>query len=614
VIDHAPWRAGLSLGLGLGFVAAGFELIELGLSTQLPLTLPEALQLAAFDMALIGGAAGALGLVTAPVLRRLFGAAAPWRILAGTASAVTLALSGVYLGLVAATIWQQGRVPAAVAMAACPVGLAGVIWFHAGYFLRREAAGARSRLGWVLSALLIGGGLGSVGAWLGARDDAGSSKALQGDPNVLIVTIDTLRRDHVSAYGAGLAETPRMDALAEEGLLFLDAVTPTPETGPSHAALFTALHPLRSKVLSNGHELAPGYETLAERLQDEGYATGAFVSSFAVDSRLGLDQGFDVYDDDFLPLFRGATDLVAGRFLVPLLFKVGRPEHMPWLLERLGHETNRRASHWLRARGDQPWLAWVHYFEPHAPYESPDQTVDHRALLSQPHHDFTAAEADALRAQYSHEATLSDTLVGQLLDLLDELEAADNTLVVITSDHGEQLGEHDIMFHHHGLYDESLRIPLIIRAPGLRGVVTRTIAPQVRMMDIAPTVLKYIKLDPLAQAEGAELLGYATGVRTRDLACPLYGRREASLREGVLLGLRAHDVKYILDPAQGTEELYDLAQDPAEAQDLSQDPLQAEPLAQCRRQVAPDAESLGHVAPAADQTTLDRLEALGYTE
>jgi choline-sulfatase len=553
-------------------------------------------------------------LIVAPVLWWFVGQAAPWRVLAGTASVVTFVLSGVYLWLLAANIWQQGRVPAALAMAACPVGLAGVVWFNAGYFLRREAAGAQVRVGWVLSALLAGSGLGGVGAWLGSGDSAGSSKALAGDPNVLIVTIDTLRRDHVSAYGTGHASTPRMDALAEEGLLFLDAVTPTPETGPSHAALFTALHPLRSQVLSNGHELAGGYETLAERLQDEGYATGAFVSSFAVDSRLGLDQGFDVYDDDFLPLFRGVTDLVAGRFLVPLLFKIGRPEDMPWLLERLGHETNRRASDWIRGLGDRPWMTWVHYFEPHAPYESPDQTVDHRALLSQPDHDFTEEEADALRAQYSSEATLADTLVGQLLDLLDELDVADNTLVVVTSDHGEQLGEHGIMFHHHGLYDESLRIPLIMRAPGLKGVVNRRIESQVRMMDIAPTVLKYIKLDPLAQAEGAELLGYATGVRSRDLACPLYGRREASLREGVLFGLRASDVKYILDPGSGVEELYNLVNDPAEARDLSQDPLQAEPLAQCRRQVAPDAESLGHLAPAADQTTLDRLEALGYTE
>ena len=171
------------------------------------------------------------------------------------------------------------------------------------------------------------------------------------------------------------------------------------------------------------------------------------------------------------------------------------------------------------------------------------------------------------------------------------------------------------MFHHHGLYDESLRIPLIIRAPGLRGVVNQRIEPQVRIMDIAPTVLRYIRLDPLAQAEGAELFGYATGVRKSDLACPLYGRREASLREGVLLGLRTHGVKYIQDPASGGEELYDLAADPGESRDISGDPNQADPLAQCRRQVAPDAESLGlNFLPSADQTTLDRLEALGYTE
>jgi arylsulfatase A-like enzyme len=268
-------------------------------------------------------------------------------------------------------------------------------------------------------------------------------------------------------------------------------------------------------------------------------------------------------------------------------------------------------------------MAWVHYFEPHAPYESPGQTVDHRALLSQPDHEFSSEDIAALRAQYSYEATLADTQVGELLDLLDELGMADNTLVVVTSDHGEQLGEHGIMFHHHGLYDESLRIPLIIRAPGLKGVVNRRIEPQVRIMDIAPTVLKFIKLEPLEQAEGAELLGYATGLRSRDLACPLYGRREASLRQGVLVGLRSNGIKYIHDPAAQTEELYDLGVDPEEAVNLAGQPHQREALEQCRRQVAPDLGAVGFrdgvapasvVAPETDQTTLDRLEMLGYTE
>lgn len=616
--ERPNWLSGTILGLGLGMLAAGFEFVQVGLTTRLPLTFGEAFVLGALDLALIGVLGAGGGLVLAVSLRRLLPRAGPWRVLALTAGAVGFGLSGLYLWLVALHIYEGGRLPAALAMAACPIGAAGVIYFHAAYFLRKVSLGVRYPLGWGGVALLGGLGLVGLGSGFAAQDVAGSSRALAGDPNVLIVTIDTLRRDHVSAYGGEAAHTPRMDALAAEGLLFENAVTPTPETGPSHAALFTALHPLRSQVLSNGHQLAAGHTTLAERLAEEGYATAAFVSSFAVDSRLGLDQGFDIYDDDFLPLFRGLSDLLAGRFGIPALFRFGHPEDMPWLLERRGRETNRRAASWLRARGEQPWLAWVHYFEPHAPYESPDQAVDHRALLSHPTHDFSPDEVTALRAQYAYEAELSDRLVGELLDLLDELDVADNTLVVVTSDHGEQLGEHDIMFHHHGLYDESLRIPLIVRAPGQRGVVNRRIEAQVRIMDVAPTVLEYVRLDPLEQAEGAELLGYATGVRQRNLVCPLYGRRTASLREGVLLGLRQDDVKYIQDPAAGTEELYDLVTDPGEQVDLSQDPLQAGPLAQCRRIVAPDVQSLGLDQAALetdlDTTTQQRLEQLGYTE
>ncbi|MCB9759531.1 MAG: sulfatase [Alphaproteobacteria bacterium] len=610
------WLRSVVLGAGLGWIAGAFEAVNIAAKLRLNLDFGQLVAAGAVASAcgaLVAMGAGlVVGLVVQLSLRRYLDSVAYAACMAGTG----FLLASFYLWPVALEIYAQGRLPAALAMAACPIGIAGVIWFNAGYWLRKEEIGLDRRVGWTLIAPAMAAGLVLLAAWIGAGKPMGSGKALEGDPNILIITVDTLRRDHVSAYGDSPAQTPNIDRLADSGVLFLDAVTPTPETAPAHASMMTSLHPLRHKVLSNGGRLLNGHTTLAERLSDEGYATGAFLSSYALRRQVGLDQGFDVYDDDYAPL-RGLGQIQLARWGMRLLMFVGEPHRVPWMLERSGDRTTAIAGDWIRARGERPWFAWIHLFEPHAPYEAPDATVDHRALLSDPGHDYTEAEVAELRRLYAEEVERADAYVGRILDLLDELDLTDRTMVLLTADHGEQLGEHDLYFHHLGLWEEAVRVPLVLRVPGKR--IRDTVIPQqVRLMDVAPTALAYIKLDPFEPSEGVDLTGFPLGLRKKSLACDLFGHAPAG---GCLFGLRTEAeqddgvtrVKYIADPAASRELLFDLTADPEERTDLSQ--KQPEAVTVGRTRVAPmraatpcdEALSIGPV-------DLQMLQALGYMQ
>ncbi len=617
--DGLRWlRCGV-LGFGLGLLAGAFEAVQIAFDIRLDLSYGEALVLALTAAAMGGllalGAGLSVGLLLQVIGRR-------WpahRVYTAGMAATGFLVSGFYLWHAAGLLLEAGRTPAAAAMAACPLGVAGVVWFNAGYWARRESFGATPRLGWApisaAGALLIC----LIAAGIASGASGPRQRALAGDPNVLLITIDTLRRDHVSAYGEGLASTPRMDALAEEGVLYWDAITPTPETAPAHTSMMTALHPIRHGVGDNSQHLAERYTTLAEILSDEGYATGAFLSSFAVNSRTGLDQGFQVYEDDFVPFVRGFSSILLARRLTSALMILGNPHDFPWLLERPGHATNALAEDWIRSRGDAPWFAWVHYFEPHAPYEAPDQKLDHRDFLSLRDPQYTADEVAELRRLYAYEVGLADTQVGELLDLLDELGISERTLVIVTADHGEQLGEHEIYFHHHNLYDQSLRVPLIIRAPGQGGIVNKVVRQQVRLMDIAPTVLKWLKFGrEMEPSEGVPLLEYATGQRRRSLPSTLYGRKTASLTDGTLFGMRAPadlggeevTIKYIYDKSGGCEKLYNLAADPGELENIAA--AQEGVLRPLREHVQREMGAATEVAADISEGDLQRLEAMGY--
>ena len=333
--------------------------------------------------------------------------------------------------------------------------------------------------------------------------------------SVLLVTIDTLRADHVGAYGAVGARTPALDALARDGLRVDRAWTTAPITLPAHASLLTGLYPPGHGARHNGIAVRPAVPTLATALKAAGFATAAFVSAFPLDRRFGLARGFDVYDDE-LPRDGG------GRLLN----------------ERPGADTVTRATTWIETHRGNRFFLWVHLFEPHAPYGTPGSGAD-------------------VQQRYRDEITTADREVGRLVAALKD--AAASTLVVATADHGEAFGEHDEIGHSIFVYDTTLRVPLVMRGPGVpAGAVVRG---DVSLVDVATTI-GALTGTPVPAGDGRSLEPGFTGAAFEPRA--LYAESFAPLFDFGWAGLRAvreGPWKYIAAPRP---ELYDVGGDPAE--------------------------------------------------
>ncbi len=623
---NMAWLRDAARGIGLGLWAGALEGSVIAATIDLDPAFGSALLLMLCSTVLGALLGAGLGLLLAFLLRITTRWHGDYSFGTRVMSLVALALAAFHFWPLAWVFLHTQKPAASVAAVLLPLGFAGITFFNARYWLRKAWLGYEPRLGWNGFAAVVALALCLVNAtWLVNRSHGAHGIALESDSNVLLVTIDTLRRDHVGIYDEEQAvPTPNFDAFARQGVLFKDAVTPMPETGPAHASLFTGLHPVRHGVLSNGHVLAAGYTTLAERLADEGYATAAFVSSFAVDSRTGLDQGFQIYDDDFFPAIHGFAEIRLVRLALRVIMRFWDPLKVPFLLERGAIETNRHAISWLAARGDRPFFCWVHYFEPHAPYETHGSSsappVDHRYILAHEDQvDYTPGLVASLRELYAGEVGYVDQRLGDLLNALDELGLDQDTMVIVTADHGEMLGEHGYYFNHHGIYDQAVRVPLAIRAPGTRPA-TREVDAQVRLMDIPATVLKYLNMDPMKHAEGVELLGYAQNLRHRSLAATLMGRKTASLERGTLYGLRTgrasadqgNALKYFYDQDDGSDHLFDLEADPHELRDLA--PKQPELVEKSRRIALHEAQGASGKAPELDSSTREGLKALGYID
>src|SRR5437773_3112139 len=352
-------------------------------------------------------------------------------------------------------------------------------------------------------------------------------------PNVLVITVDTLRADRLGCYGFGLAHTPAIDRLADEGVRCADAATSAPITLPAHSSIMTGLYPPAHGVRDNGnYALAPEAVTLAERLHDAGYRTAAFVSALVLARRYGLDQGFDLYDDDLW-----SED-------EPPLFMIRK---------RPAPRTADRALAWLRGwkadRGGQPFFMWVHFFDPHEPYEL--RSTDLAALAPTP---------------YDAEVAQADRGVGRVLDWLRSEGVLDHTLVVFTADHGESLGEHGEPTHGIFIYDATGHVPLIWRLPPAFPAGATYDGP-VRHIDIVPTILAVLGLSGGETTQGLDLLPAFAG-RMPPPDVPQYS--EARLAEegfgmAPLFGVRHDGRKWIRAPRP---ELYDLRADPREQTNL----------------------------------------------
>ncbi len=408
---------------------------------------------------------------------------------------------------------------------------------------------------------------------------------------VLIVTVDTLRADHVGAYG-GPIPTPAIDGVANAGALLLDAFTPTPSTGPAHASLFTGLHPWRHGVLDNAVPLGAEVPIISEQVQQAGIATAAFVSSYVLASRFGLARGFETFH--FEP---GEKYLWRGR-----------DRERFWTR---ANATTDAALGWLRDHRRESFLVWVHYFDPHAPYEPPPgferpigEPVSLAGKVLPPGVPSFARLTDAIRG-YRGDVAYTDAQLMRLLDGLRALDLSDSTTVVVTSDHGEGLGDHALLEHGENLFEELVRIPLVVRGPGI--APGRRLSGAVQLEDLAPTTLALLELPIPPDLDGVSLVPWLRGAVAESPRVAVVGRRKPYPREPDLFFAFRAGRKWI-GPLDGPGRAYRLDLDPHE--DGGEEAAAPAEISA----VESAARARSAAAPTLDAESRRALEALGYLQ
>ena len=428
-------------------------------------------------------------------------------------------------------------------------------------------------------------------------------------PHLVLITADTLRPDHLSQNGYPRATSPRLDAFAEGAWSFDDAVTPIPKTGPAFTTLFTGRHPEEHGVRWNFTTLPTELPLLAERLSAAGYRTAAFVGNPVLRESKGYGRGFDHYEtfskDD------GVAPVNAAFF------------------------------EWAAAEWDQPSFVWIHYIDPHGPYEPPaefealflddewassDERVSldyvvpeggnkNKVLGAVPDYQQRADGEDRVAkyvARYDAEIRFMDTAFGEVVDYLRERELFDPSVIVFTSDHGESLGEHDFYFEHGWFaFEPTLRVPLMVKAPGQNRGARR--GDPASHLDFVPTVAELLNLEPGLHQGGRDLLS--------DAAAPVSERlviQNSDAYPEKFYGVREGGWKYLVRQRDGHEELYHLVDDPGELESVASEypqRLKSMRSVLLRRLSALRARAAEPSEPGAedDPLTLQQLEALGYT-
>lgn len=388
--------------------------------------------------------------------------------------------------------------------------------------------------------------------------------------NLLLITIDTLRADRLSCYSPEHLQTPNMDSLAERGIIFTRAFAHTSTTLPSHANILLGTVPLYHGVHDNGiFVVQENFLTLAEHLKNHGYSTGAFVGAYPLDSRFGLARGFDVYDDQYRD--QNSQKLSA--------------------IERKAERVLDSALEWLKAQ-QRPWFLWVHCFDPHDPYEPPEpfRTQYEKQL-------------------YDGEVAYVDASLGKLFHYMNSHDLYASTLVILTGDHGESLGQHGEKTHGYFAYNSTLWIPLVISLPDAKkGQVDQVVCH----VDIFPTVCDVLRIKKPAFLQGLSLLPSIRGKKLPvrpvyfESMYPYYSRGWAPI-QGFIHG----DEKFIESPLP---ELYDLGKDFLELRNLAEE----KDLERYRKQL--EQIMRNHSLPQeqktksqkVDREALEKLRSLGY--
>jgi choline-sulfatase len=384
--------------------------------------------------------------------------------------------------------------------------------------------------------------------------------------HILLVTIDTLREDRMGYMGSSV-ETPNLDRLARSGAIFTQAITAAPITLPSHASILSGLYPTHHGTRFNGtFRLRDDVQTVAETLKAAGFATGAFVGSFVLDRRFGLDQGFDLYDDELPP------------------DDPKNPEYFP---ERRAEVVVERALAFIRDHEQDRFFVWVHVYDPHAPHNAPSPYAERYPGRG-----------------YDAEVAYTDASLGPLFDAVND----DETAILVIGDHGEGLGDHGESTHTLFVYDSTMRVPLIVKAPGVpKG---SRVERQVRSVDVTPTILELASLSSKEKIDGVSLLARLRPDDEQDLSA--YGETFGTLYQfnwSALRFLRKDGFKFIEAPRP---ELYDLRTDPGEANNLWSD-SPPEVGKRLRRELDRTVKAEQETAEKpVDEETRRRLESLGY--
>jgi arylsulfatase A-like enzyme/Flp pilus assembly protein TadD len=401
---------------------------------------------------------------------------------------------------------------------------------------------------------------------------AGASK-----PNVILITIDTLRADHLHCYGDAQIETPTIDALASAAARFTQAYSAVPITLPSHTTIFTGDYPMATGMHDfSDNKLPRTAVTLAEVLRENGYSTAAFIGSAVLDSRFGLNKGFDTYYDhfDFSRLNEANLDL----------------------MDRRGDQVMDETLRWLRLDPPQPIFLWVHLYDPHYPYTPPEPYASR--YRSHP---------------YDGEIAFADAQVGRLFAFLRDNGLYGGSVIALMADHGEGLGEHGEKTHGFFVYNSTLHVPLIIRVPG---AAPRVISDEVSLVDVMPTLLQALNLPIPASVQGRSLLGEILG-RPSSGSSKLYAETYLPLLHfhwSQLRSFQSRGIKYIDAPRP---ELYDTRSDPHELKDLYQARRALahslhDDLFTMLRRYTPRSANAASEKGLTDPALLERLRSLGY--
>ncbi len=429
--------------------------------------------------------------------------------------------------------------------------------------------------------------------------------------NAVLIVLDTLRADRLFSYGNPRPTSPAMDALADRGVLFETVVTNTPWTLPAMVGLLTGEYP-SARTFRDGVQ-----RSLVESLKAGGWAAAAFTEGGFVSERFGFDRGFELFREPEGPVSKVMSDDTNKNIETTFAW----------------------AQEWLAAHGrERPFFVLLHTYETHAPYRrlafaeglergrlEPTYEVGYAAHINKVETDFSEAEISYIRSLYDGGVLEADRHVGRLLETLAELGLERDTLVVVTSDHGEDLGERRPMRpgnHGHALYDEQLLVPLILYDPTRRYPVRR-VAAQVRLVDVMITVCDLLGLAPEADRHGRSLIPLMTGEETEDRVAWLEIPRHELLGSPAHSGLRTGRFKVIVNPpfaAAGPVELYDLAKDRGERKNVvGRDPRRNATLKAEFERIKAELARLGppdfrRKSAEADPVLNERLRSLGYLE